>query len=91
MDEIAHKWRDIGQLLDIPHGMLEGISMKYQHDPKECCRSVLAKWLENPPSDYPPIWQGLFDLLEDSQLGQVVTELKTALAKYGQLQSSVNQ
>lgn len=53
--------------------------MKYHGDPDWCCRAVLVQLLENPPSDYPATWQGLIDLLENSQLGQVVVELRTIL------------
>ena len=81
MEKISHKWRDIGELLDIPHSELESTSIKYRGDPKECCRAVLAQWLDNPPSEYTTTWQGLIDLLEDSQLGQVVSELRNVLAK----------
>ena len=81
MEKISHKWRDIGELLDIPHSELESIAMKYRGDPKECCRAVLVQWLDNPPPAYPTTWQGLIDLLEDSQLSQVVSELRNVLSK----------
>lgn len=45
----------------------------------ECCRAVLGNWLDNPPADYPVTWPGLIELLEDSQLGQVVSELRKVL------------
>ena len=81
MEKISHKWQDIGELLDIPHSKLKSISMKDRGDPSECCRAVLREWMDNPPPDYPTTWQGLIDLLEDSQLGQVVSELRNVLAK----------
>ena len=74
IEKISHKWRDIGEL--------ESISMKYRGDTKECCRAVLGQWLDNPPPDYPTIlWQGLIELLEDSRLGQVASELRKVLVK----------
>ena len=56
MKKISHKWRDIGELLDIPYSELESIAMKYLRDPKECCRAVLVQWLDNPPPAYPTTW-----------------------------------
>ena len=80
-DKISHKWRDIGELTGLSFPELDNISEKYRGDPKECCRAVLGQWLDNPPLDYPTTWEGLLELLEDSQLGQVVTELRNILDK----------
>lgn len=81
MDHVSHKWRDIGELLDLSHSELESISVKCRGDPKECCRAVFGQWLDNPPSEYPTNWQGLIDLLEDSQLEKVASKLKSILEK----------
>ena len=80
-DQISPKWRDVGELIGLTHPELNTISDKYRGDPKECCRAVLGQWLDNPPPDYPTTWQGLLELLEDSPLGQVVTELRNVLDK----------
>ena len=37
---------------------------------------TLYLWLDNPPPNYPATWQRLIDLLEDSDLGEVATELR---------------
>ena len=81
MDKISHKWRDIGELLNLSHSELETISMKNHKDPKECCRAVLGHWLDDPPEGYPTTWTGLIELLEDSQLGQVASLLGSVLNK----------
>ena len=81
MEKISHKWRKFGQLLEIEDAQLEGFSVQYQNNIEECCRAVLNKWRENPPPGYPPTWGGLIELLDDSQLPEVVTELKDALSK----------
>ena len=81
MDKISHKWRDIGELLNLSHSELETISMKNLKDPKECCRAVLGHWLDDPPEGYPTTWAGLIELLEDSQLGQVASQLGSVLDK----------
>ena len=80
-ENIAHKWRTIGELLDMTNSKLQSLADEHRDKLEECCRAVLGHWLENPPLEYPTTWQGLIDLLEDSQLGQVVTQLRTALSK----------
>ena len=43
-------------------------------DDKECCEAVLSHW-----PDHPPTWEGLYELLDDSELGEVAAELKRAV------------
>ena len=81
MDSIAYKWRTLGELLGLPFSKLQSLAADHQDKSEECCRAVLGQWLDNPPPDYPTTWQGLLELLEDGQLGQVVTELRNALDK----------
>ena len=83
MDKIENKWRDIGQVLGNSIPQLDSLSKKHQENSKECCRAVLGRWLDNPPSDYPATWNGLIELLEDCELRHVATELKTVLRKAG--------
>ena len=81
MDEISHKWRIIGEILGLPFSKLQSLAAEHRDKPEECCRAVLGHWMDNPPPDYPTTWQGLIELLEDSQLGQVVSQLRTVLHK----------
>ena len=81
MERISNRWRDIGELIDLPFSKLDNMSKMYQRDSEECCRAVLSHWLDNPPPNYPITWKGLIDLLEDSQLGQVVSDLRNVLDK----------
>ena len=71
-----HRWRDVGNLV-VPRQQLEVWAR--EKDSKECCEAVLSHWLDHPPHDYPATWEGLYELLDDSELGQVVTELKQAV------------
>ena len=80
-EKIANKWRTIGVLLNLTYSKLQSLADKYRQEQKECCQTVLGLWLGNPPPDYPATWQGLIDLLEDSQLAEVATELRTVLSK----------
>ena len=76
MENISYKWRTIGELLGLPFSKLENLAMEHCYKPEHCCRSVLGYWLDNPPPRYPTTWRGLIELLEDSQLGQIVHQLK---------------
>ena len=71
-----HKWRTIGDLV-VPRQLLTGWAKRM--DDEEGCRAVLSHWLDHPPCDYPATWEGLYELLDDSELGQVATELKQAV------------
>ena len=81
MDNVSSHWRDIGELIGLSVSNLKNIATKHRDNPLECCRAVLCHWLENPPKEYPITWRGLLELLEDSRLGQVVSELKIVLSK----------
>lgn len=81
MDKIETKWRDIGHLAGLLLTQLDSIATEHRDKPTECCRAVLGKWMENPPSDYPTTWDGLIELLDDCKLTSAVKELKTVLSK----------
>ena len=75
-NSVIHKWRDIGNLV-VPRQQLEVWAKR--KDDKECCEAVLSHWLDHAPRHYPATWDGLYELLDDSELGQVATELKQAV------------
>lgn len=71
-----HKWRDIGNFV-VSRQQLEVWAK--EKDAKECCEAVFSHWLDNPPPEYPVTWEGLYELLDDSELSGVISELKHAL------------
>ena len=73
---LFHKWWTIGKLV-VPEPQL--VLWSKIKDDYECCEAVLSYWLDHPPPDYPATWEGLYELLDDSKLGQVATELKQAV------------
>jgi hypothetical protein len=73
---IMHKWRDVG-ILVVPRQLLEVWAK--EKNTKECCKAVLSYWLNHPPRNYPATWEGLYELLDDSELRQVAIELKQAV------------
>ena len=73
---IVHRWRDIGNLV-VPRQLL--VVWAREKDAKDCCEAVLSYWLDHPPRHYPATWEGLYELLDDSELGQVAADLKHAV------------
>ena len=73
---IIHKWRNLGDLV-VPRQQLEVWAKR--KDDEESCRSVLSYWLDHPPRHYSATWEGLYELLDDSELDQVATEHKQAV------------
>ena len=71
-----HKWRKVGNLV-VPRQQLEVWAKRL--DDEECSEKVLYAWLDQSPRRYPATWEGLYELLDDSELGQVATELKQAV------------
>ena len=76
---ICHKWNGFGCLLEIPLLIIIGWEKKYREDPIENIDAVLSHWLENPTDYYPITWEGLYHLLEDTELGRLAEDLKLAL------------
>ena len=83
--KIAHKWRQIATQLGFELGEIDSIRKNYPFDDHERVTTVLRRWFENAVnlpngSRYPKSWQGLINLLEDTELGEVARELKRALS-----------
>ena len=81
MERVSLHWRDIGELIGLSFQQLECLAGEHRGKHTDCCRAVLGSWLDDPPEEYPITWRGLIELLQDSELGQVVSELKNALSK----------
>ena len=80
MQLICHKWKIIGNLVEIPLPLLTGWEEKYGKDPMNSINAVLSHWLEHPTEYYPVSWEGLSHLLDDAELGQVALDLNQALS-----------
>lgn len=73
---IIHKWKDIGNLV-VPRQQLEVWGRRMNDS--ECCDAILSYWMDHPPRHYPATWEGLYELLDDSELGEVAIELELAV------------
>ena len=76
-EKIVHKWKTVGDLV-IPKEQLNEWAVNGMQQ-EECCEAMLLYWLDNPPPNHPVTWDGLYELLEMSSLGQVASELKDAV------------
>ena len=58
---VSKEWRNIGTLLDLPSGILDGIAAD-EADMNSRLRAMLTEWLKqvNPP----PTWSQLADVVE---------------------------
>ena len=65
-------------MLEIPWQVLEDWQ-KDKRSSQDCCDAVIHHWLINPTEDYPATWEGLYELLEDCELGMVASKLKIAV------------
>ena len=74
--QIYHKWRAIGSLV-LPLPQLE--VLQSEKDAEYCCDVVLRHWLKHPPRGYPATWEGLYELLDDCELGEVMNQLRHAV------------
>ena len=82
--KIAHRWRQIATRLGFELGEIKSVKNNDYEDYSRII-AVLRRWFENARSlpnarRYPKSWQGLINLLEDAELGEVAEELKKALS-----------
>ena len=83
----AKNWKSIARKLgleDESPGCIKNTAQRHFNDDNECVTEVFGKWLENavglPNADqFPKSWEGLLNLLNESELGEVAKELRTAI------------
>ena len=78
VSEIFSKWQEIGILVGISHQQLEAWERE-KRESKACCIAVLNHWLRYTSGKYPASWDGLCEILEDCELGQVAERLRVAV------------
>ena len=75
--QIYHEWWEIGTSVKLPLPRLE--LLRKEKDAQYCCDVVLRHWLEHPSCQYPATWEGLYELLDDSELSVVANKLRDAV------------
>ena len=76
---ICPKWHKLGILLGMRGPTLSAFSMKNRENPEQCCNDVIIKWLEDGSPHYPLTWEGVFELLDDLDETEFISELQNAL------------
>lgn len=67
-------------LLGISSNQLSAWEEQYRGNANMCWTKVMEHWLNGVGTErYPPTWEGLYMLLEDTQYVQVAEELKRAV------------
>ena len=89
---VSHKWELIATRLGFEPGNIDSLR-RNNHDDYERVIAVFHRWFDdakNLPNarKYPLSWQGLINLLEEAELGEVAKKLHAALSSP---QSSVRQ
>lgn len=79
INRVSSKWESFGYRLDIPQNMLDGWREQCLGYSARCWMKVMECWLTVGHSQYPPSWEGLYEMLEDVEYAEVATELRHAL------------
>ena len=81
---ITHKWQRITTRLGFELGEIESMEENHRTD-RSRVTAVFRQWFDNASNlrnarRYPKSWQGLIDLMKDSELGELAEELQRALS-----------
>ena len=71
---IPGKWRQVGNLLKIPRGVLD--AMGQQYSPMDCFEHVLTEWDSRRTSPY--TWETIIDALQSKAVGENALATKLA-------------
>ena len=82
LTEARHKWKDIASLICGDTNIISVLEQKYPNaDPYECLRHiVIENFISKKPQGYSQDWNGLIELLDDVDLGNLVEKIKYALS-----------
>ena len=87
-NKVKSRWKDFGTLLNLVDEV-DAWDDKYRGDPDSCWKKVMKHWLDGgSEEDYPPTWEGLYDLLVDVRCSVVAKELKKVVAIVNRLPTS---
>ena len=81
----THKWQEIATRLGFDLGEIASIEETYPRNSRFRVTAVFRPWFDNATNlrnarRYPKSWQGLIDLMKDSELGELAEELQRALS-----------
>ena len=77
IDEISSQWKTVGDLLGLSTGQINAIEKNCHYQVQECCREIMAEWLNNSTKyTYKGNWEGFLQLLEDLNLSTIAQDLR---------------
>lgn len=85
VEHVKHKWKQIGDLVQVQRSELNSLERQYGGDAGECLVKVFDQWIRNPqqqnndPNSYSPTWGGLIDLLKDVKESEAANKIARAL------------
>lgn len=85
VEHVKHKWKQIGDILQVKRSELDSLERRYGGDAGECLVNVFDQWIRNPqqqnndPNSYSPTWGGLIDLLEGIEESEAANKIARAL------------
>ena len=85
MENIAHKWKNLGTIFGIPEAVLIGYQRRNMGNQDDCLCAVIGKWMESGSrpnrETYPYTWDGFIRALRDISLDEVAEDLMEALPR----------
>ena len=80
VNRVSSRWESFGYRLDLPQNMLDAWREECHHISAHCWCKVMHHWLTGGDTpDYPATWDGLFEILEDTEYFEVARQLKEAV------------
>ena len=77
--KVAHKWENIGVMLEIEEGLLSKVKEDNKGDSSGCLREMFKIWLKK--TDPPPAWLAVINALEDLGEHQLAESLSKKYSK----------
>jgi hypothetical protein len=80
IDRVSHYFEVFGRMLLIEPRRLESWRQKYSGDSTKCFLKIMERWFETGSDEYPTTWEGMYEMLEDTELPQVAQDLREAVS-----------
>ena len=80
IEEISSQWKEASDLLGLHISHIKVIEKDHQ-SVVECCREVMAEWLNHKEEryNYPPSWEGMCRLLNDLKLSKIAEQIQNKI------------
>lgn len=80
ISQACHKWKTIADLVCDDPSIESRLEQEYNCDPEACFRQLfIDHFIMKMPENYSSDWYGLFELLDDADLGFLAEQARNAL------------